>query len=316
MENVKADKIEIVDDKVINEQKGTGAATHYVQAKVYTKPKVITTVSEAENLRGGFQGIYRTKDGDVRAVYGAVVKQFKVQSPNRSKSNVWQERTLEANAEALPKSEWQKAWEEELKKVPEYNEEIKHMLTGSLLPIWNTLPEEGNTKVQRLITDDGKAYLGRIIAGDQIDNVLRRFDVNRTKEKYTGKSLMKKALNSPSIFQLTYERAKIHRSKVSGEWRLEYEQPHNAFYITQRYPGIIQEKINWQTRFFIPTGEAGEAILDKILENNPVSNVVDRNDDTVQYSRRARTFSSPRRFRRTRPSRSVSEQISRSAGRP
>ena len=296
MENVKADKIEIVDDKVIHEQEGTGAATHYVQAKVYTKPKVITTVAEAENFKSGFEGIFRTKDGDIRAVYriadktteyGAIVKQYKIQSPNRSKSSVWQERTLNANAELLPKAEWQKAWDEELKKVPEYNEEVKHLLSGSLLPIWNSLPEEGNTKVQRLITDDGKAYLGRIIPADKIDGVLSRFGENRTKEKFTGKSLMQKALKSNATFNLTFYRAKIHRSRVSGEWRLEYEQPQNAWAIQQQYPDMIMERISYTNRFFIPTNEKGEALLDKLLENNPVANVVERGEDIVQYSRRA-----------------------------
>lgn len=295
MENVKADKIEIVDDKVIHEQEGTGAATHYVQAKVYTKPKVITTVAEAENFKSGFEGIFRTKDGDIRAVYriadktteyGAIVKQYKIQSPNRSKSSVWQERTLNANAELLPKAEWQKAWDEELKKVPEYNEEVKHLLSGSLLPIWNSLPEEGNTKVQRLITDDGKAYLGRIIPADKIDGVLSRFGENRTKEKFTGKSLMQKALKSNATFNLTFYRAKIHRSRVSGEWRLEYEQPQNAWAIQQQYPDMIMERISYTNRFFIPTNEKGEALLDKLLENNPVANVVERGEDIVQYSRR------------------------------
>lgn len=297
MENVKADKIEIVDDKVIQQQEGTGASTHYVQAKVYTKPKVITTVAEAEGLRNGFQGIYRTKDGSIRAVYriadkttewGSIVKQFKVQAPNRSKSSVWQESTLKNNAELLPKSQWKSAWDEEVKKVPQYNEEIKHMLTGSLLPIWNNLPEEGNTKVQRLMTDDGKAYLGRIINPDQIDNVLRRFSVNRTKETYTGKSLMQKALGSNDVFNLTYYRAKLQRSRVSGQWRLEYVQPQNPWAIQQQYPEMMMERINYQNRYFIPTGAKGEALLDKILDNNPVANVSERGEDITQYSFRAK----------------------------
>lgn len=294
MENVKADKIEIVDDKVIREQKGTGAATRYVQAKVYTKPKVITTVAEAEKIRTGFIGVFRMENGDVRAVYqlpdktdqlGRVHKQYKLQSPNYGKSSTWIDTTFKERAKLVPKGEWQTAWSEELKKVPEYNEEVKHMLTGALLPIWDTLPQEGNTKVQRLMSSDGKAYLGRIISADQIDTVLSKFNVNRTQETYTGKSLMTKAVKDGSVFNLTYNRAKIQRSRVSGEWRLEYTQPQNAWAIQQQYPGMVMERINFQNRFFIPMNETGEQMLDKMLENNPVASVTTRSGDELSTRR-------------------------------
>ena len=155
-------------------------------------------------------------------------KQYKLQSPNRSKSTIWQESSLEKNAEAIPKDEWQAEWDKEISKVPEYNEETKHMFTGALLPIWDTLPQEGNTKVQRLIADDGSAYLGRVIAPDQIDAVLGRFHARRTKESYTAKTVAEKAIKNGTRFNLSYERASIFRSRVSGEWRLEYSQPVNA----------------------------------------------------------------------------------------
>ena len=299
MENVKADKIEIVDDSVIKEQKGSGAATHYVQAKVYTKPKIITTVAEAEGLRSGFIGLYRTKAGDVRAVYrvadkttewGAIQKQYKLQSPNRSKSSVWQENSFEKNAEAIPKGEWQAEWEKEIAKVPEYNEDTKHMLTGALLPIWDTLPQEGSTKVQRLIADDGTAYLGRVIAPDQIDSVLSRFNINRTKETFTAQQVMDKAVQKGTRFNLSYQRASIFRSRVSGEWRLEYSQPYNPWAVKTMYPDMLMEKINWQNRFFIPLNEKGRAMLDKILEQNPVASTSE-DGDAVELSTRRETLS-------------------------
>lgn len=298
MENVRADKIEIVDDSVIKEQKGSGAATHYVQAKVYTKPKIITTAAEAENARTGFVGIYRTKSGDVRAVYrmpdktapwGEVQKQYRLQSPNRSKSSVWLGSSLEKNAEAIPKSEWQAEWEKEIAKVPEYNEETKHMLTGALLPIWDSLPQEGNTKVQRLIADDGSAYLGRVIAPDKIDAVLSRFHVNRTKETFTAQQVFDKAIKSGTQFNLSYQRASIFRSKVSGEWRLEYSQPINPWAVKTMYPDMVMEKINWQNRYFIPLNDKGRAMLEKILEANPVANTSE--ESNTEYSARQQSVS-------------------------
>lgn len=303
MENVKADKIEIVDDKVIKEQETTGAATHYIQAKIYTKPKIISTVAAAEGLRSGFMGIYKTKNGDIRAVYriadkttewGEVQKQYKLQSPNAAKSSIWKESSFEKNAELLPKGEWQTEWDKEIKKVPEYNENTKHMLTGTLLPIWYALPEDGNTKVQRLVADDGSTYLGRVISPDKIDDVLKRFNLNRTKEIFTAEKVMDSAIKRGTRFDLTYYRAQLLRSRVSGEWRLEYRQPQNAWYVARQFPELIHEKINYQDRYFVPLNDEGRAVLDKILEENPVTNTSEDSDSDgyVQYSKRGRDDSS------------------------
>lgn len=300
MENVKADKIEIVDDKIIKEQETTGAATHYIQAKIYTKPKIISTVAAAEGLRSGFMGIYKTKNGDIRAVYriadkttewGEVQKQYKLQSPNAAKSSIWKESSFEKNAELLPKGEWQTEWDKEIKKVPEYNEDTKHMLTGTLLPIWYALPDDGNTKVQRLVADDGSTYLGRVISPDKIDDVLKRFNLNRTKEIFTAEKVMDSAIKRGTRFDLTYYRAQLFRSRVSGEWRLEYKQGQNSWYVARQFPELIHEKINYQDRYFVPLNDEGRAVLDKILEENPVTNTSEDSDSDgyVQYSLRPKT---------------------------
>ncbi len=297
MENVRADRIEVVDDKVIRQDENTGASTHYIQAKTYTKPKVVTTVAEMAERRQGFIGVYRTESGAVRAVFriadkttewGAVQKQFRLVGPNLgAKTSVWSENTLSSKAEAVEKADWQTEWDKEVAKVPEYNEDTLHMLTGALLPIWNSLPQEGNTRVKRLVANDGSTYLGRVIEKDRIDSVLRRFSLDRTREVFTAQQVMDKALQSGVRFQLENSRAEIFRSRVSGEWRLEITQQ-NAWYLTRSYPGIIQERIQYRDRYFIPVGEKGTALLEKLLSDNPVRNTVD--GDAVQEQQRTNTL--------------------------
>lgn len=294
MENVKADKIEVLDDKVIRQDKNTGSETHYIQAKTYKKPKVVTTVDEMSKRRDGFVGLYKTENGAVRAVFriadkttewGAIQKQFRLVGPNiGAKTSVWDERTMEAKAEAIDKAQWQKEWDAEVVRVPEYNEDTLHMLTGALLPIWNSLPQEGSTKVKRLIAHDGSTYLGRVIDKDLIDNVLDHFSVDRTREVFTAEQVMDKAIGSGVRFYLTNNRMEIFRSRVSGEWRLEIMQPYNAWFLKKTYPDLIQERIQYRDRYFIPTGEKGIAILEKMLQDNPVRSTA---DDKEQYQSRA-----------------------------
>ena len=293
MENVKADKIEVIDDKVIRGGNNTSADTHYIQAKTYKKPKVVTDVDSMSKMRSGFMGIYKTENGAVRAVYriadkttewGAVQKQFRLVGPNQgAKTSIWNENTLAAKAKELDKAEWQKEWDAEVAKVPEYNEDTVHMLTGALLPIWNSLPQDGNTKVKRLITDKGDAYLGRVIDKEMIDTVLGRFDIDRTKEVYSAKKVMENAIQKGVRFYLTNGRVEIFRSRVSGEWRLEIRLPYNAVAFKRVYPELIHERISYQDRYFIPVGENGEALLERILADNPVRNATD--DDVQEQSR-------------------------------
>ena len=291
MENVKADKVEILDDKVIRQDENSGASTHYIQAKTYKKPTVIATVEEMSKRRAGFVGIYKTESGAVKAVFriadkttdwGAVRKQYRLIGPNQgAKTSVWNEDSLKNKAVEIPRTDWQKEWDAEVSRVPKYNEETLHMLTGALLPIWNSLPQEGNTRVKRLISSDGSIYLGRVIGNDMIDSVLRGFSVGRTHEKFTSQQVMDKALRQGTRFQLTNDRAEIFRSRVSGEWRLELKQQ-NGWYLKRNYPGLIQERIQYVDRYFIPTGDNGIQILDKLLKDNPVRNTSAETEDQFQ----------------------------------
>ena len=294
MENVKADRIEILDDKVIREDGNGGAATHYIQAKTYRKPKVTTTVAQAENQRQGFVGIYETDNGSIRAVYrmadkttewGKVVKQYRLVGPNQgAATTVWQEDTLTKRAKLLDRGKWQSAWDKEVAQVPEYNEDTMHMLTGALLPIWNSLPQEGSTKVKRLIASDGSTYLGRVVDSHQIDLILRQFQTSRTMEQFKPREVMDKALTG-TTFRLERERAQIFRSRVSGEWRIEIGQMND--WQLKRYSGIMSERINYQTRYFIPNSEAGAKLLEELLKNNPIRDT--GREDQLQVRRVALT---------------------------
>jgi len=117
-----------------------------------------------------------------------------------------------------------------------------------------------------------------------IDTVLGHFSIDRTKEVFSAEQVIKKAIENGVHFYLTNNRTEIFRSKVSGEWRLEIVQPYNAWFLRKTYPGLIQERIQYRDRYFIPVGKAGVPILEKILTDNPVRNTT---DDSDQYQSRA-----------------------------
>lgn len=293
MESYKADKIEVADEKPVYQDENTHAETKYVQLKVYNRPTLIP-YENVEDAHLNFMGMYRLKDGSVRAVYkgstttdkrtGEVVQKYRLDGPVRGKSSYFVEKTFNEQAEKLPKKEWKKAWEAETQKAPEYVENTLHMLTGTLLPIWSKLPEN-NTRVMRIVTTDGKQYLGRVISPDQIDSVLRNLGTARTKKQYTLKSLMSEVLDKNQELVLRDNRWKIRRRKVSGEWRIEVTG--SNLWALNRVEGIISETIGYEKRYFVPTGSKGEYTLGSIIRSNPVMDVRSagtEDDDGVLHS--------------------------------
>lgn len=279
LENYRADKIEVVDEKVIRKD-SSGADTKYVQMTAYRKPELVS-LTDIKKSGQNFQGLVRLEDGSVRAVFeissktnprtGEVQRRFKLESPVRGKSSVYVEETMKAKTTAIDKADWTKAWKEETAKAPEYTESTLHLLTGTLLPIWDKLPSN-NTRVMRVISTDGRQYLGRVIRADQIDGVLRGLGTKRTMQTYTPQQVNDLVLKHGKEVQLRDNRWKISRRRVSGEWRMEVSGQ-NIWYIQRQYPGIITERINYEYRYFIPTGEKGTSILADILKNNPVIDV-------------------------------------------
>ena len=293
LENYRADKIEVVDEKVVRKD-ATGADTKYVQMTAYRKP-VITPFSKVTEAHPNFQGIVRLDDGSARAVYeissktnadtGEIQRRYKLESPVKGKYSTFVEETLKKQTKPVPKNEWSAAWKEEIAKVPEYDTSTLHLLTGTLLPIWDRLPQD-NTRVMRVLSSDGRQYLGRVIRPDQIDGVLRGLGANRTVKQYSGQEVRDAVLNEGKEAVFSRDRLKLTRRRVSGEWRMELTGP-NVWYIGRQYSGIITEKINFNYRYFIPTNAAGTAILNEIMQSNPVidlHNAAPEDVDALRYA--------------------------------
>lgn len=299
METVRADKIDILDDMVVREDPNSGAATNYVQAKLSEKARIVRTIDDLKALRGDFIGLYKKKNGDVVGVFrtkdkteadGSVVKQYILQTPQERKISRYVEKTLKNECERIPEKQWKTAWAAEVEKAPEYIETVKHMLTGSLLPIWNRLPKSGNVRVQRLIADDGRQYLGRIINADQIDGVLKSLGVTqgRTKQTYTADDVIKRVFKNGDKATLEENQVSLTRRRVGNEWRVEITG-NNLWYLKRQIPAIIEEYINYSRRYFVPNGAEQKPTIEAILAQNPVRDIESVRGE-VEDSRETQNF--------------------------
>lgn len=294
--NVKADKITFDREETVYIDEKTGAETKYVKATAYRKPKVIATVGDAMAFRNNFQGLRRMQDGSVRAVYrisdetdalGRVVKYFYLQSPDSLVKSRYNEGTMREQTTVIPQDEWDTAWAEEIKNLPEFNESELHIIAGAILPIWNKLPQDGNIKAVKIVANDGTQLLGRIIPSASIGTVLRDLDVQQKRERLTGQQMYDAVMKSGKeiVFDNDYTGNKIiRRSRVANENRLEITGV-NLWAVVKSYPYIITEYINHQKRYFVPTGKKGIEFLNDIAARSIIrSNSAEGDPSATFYS--------------------------------
>lgn len=294
--NVKADKITVDQEETIYTDAKTGAETKYVKATAYRKPQIIASVDDAKVYKNAFQGFVRMQDGAVRAVYriadetdtfGRVMKKYLLQSPNRSIQSRYNEVTMHQKTTSIPESDWDKAWADEVKNIPEYNESTLNIITGALLPVWNKLPQDGNIKALKIVTDNGDQILGRIIPPERIDSVLRGMDIKQKVKTYTGAQIYDAVLKKGAEFKFSQSYTgtnTIKRSRVSGENRIEITGS-NIWALRNDYPDIFSENIQYTTRYFIPIGDKGKKIIESLNNQYKMQAQTKDSEPSMFYSK-------------------------------
>ncbi|HHX28361.1 MAG TPA: hypothetical protein GX716_05035, partial [Firmicutes bacterium] len=285
LEDFKADRIEVAEERTVFTDQRTKAETKYMGLDVYHKVKKndFDTVLGLSKKVKGFKGFYRnTRSGNVYAFFpaqdktlytGEVVKQYRqVGQREGEASRITDDEFARGNWKSLSEEEARVAWDEALTKVPEFRKARLHLITGTVLPIWDRLPG-GHQKVYRVKTDDGKQFLGRKLDEHELDITLQRLGASRTKQSLTSAEMLDKVISDNATIHLS-NGWRIVRRKVQGESRIEI-LTHDPYYHRHELEkaGVFSERINWNTRFFIPTGENGPKVLDAITKYRPVVSI-------------------------------------------
>ncbi len=178
-----------------------------------------------------------------------------------TKKETW-ERVHEGAAQDL--------WDSEYNKLSPTVTERYHIMTGTLLPIWDRLA--GRPTVYRMQTDNGERILGRWIHPDDLDATLGNLGVEADKIEISGNELAGRILHHGAQVRLA-NGWRIHRSTVSGDHRIEISGPDYYSNELLRKQGAFLETIQFKTRYFIPTNDTAGDILDRITEGHPIAKI-------------------------------------------
>ncbi len=276
LETLKANKIEKVSEQLIREDK-TGAETKYVQLDV-TNPSPILDYETAQKFTtDGFW--QNNKSGKVWAVKRKTVTDRKTGelndtyiliSPTYSENRIKVYEHDPENWTILKDKQAKDLWENAISSAPKTVTERKHLITGVLLPIWDRL--SGYPRIMRIQTSEGEQMIGRLIPPAELKNTLNRIGAESQKIQISASEIHQKVLDQGYRIELA-NKWEITRRKVSGDDRIELEGPdYRAFNILEKY-GVFSERINYNTRYFIPVSEQGIATIENIIDNHPVVTV-------------------------------------------
>ena len=177
----------------------------------------------------------------------------------------------------MAESHWQETdrerfsviWQAELAEVPEFTDSKINVVAGLLLPIWKRLPNE-STRVYRLQTDAGERIIGRKVSQVWVANtLLGERPTLKAQDAFTA------LLEGRTVLDLA-EGLKLRRVRVMGVHRIELSDFSDTMRDRLRAYGLFSEIISWKLRMFVPTEEAGAAVLAKVLERYPVEHIGER----------------------------------------
>ena len=185
---------------------------------------------------------------------------------------------LNLAAKQMPETSWQevdptafaKAWEAEIAQLPEFATSEIHIVTGLLLPIWKSLPEE-STRVYRLQTDDGTRIVGRKVSAAWAAGA-----VGADKPDLTPPQALILLREGRTVLDLA-DGLQLRRSRLMQVNRIELTGFGSTAVERLKAMGLFSEIISWKLRMFVPDDATiGPAILERLFDRYPLTGMSER----------------------------------------
>lgn len=275
VETIKAEAIEIIDEKLLRVDSHSGAKTCLLTIDLKWKKQ--TTSLEKIMARAA---------NDTKARYLQNSKTKEVALLTRARSLLFNDGQMIRNyrltkiAEygsitegALAESAWediheanfQKLWSSQAADEAErLHSERVYIASGQLLPIWNKLSDD-HMEVRRLTTNAGQSILGRIVEPSDIAALYQNFGVN-AEVNLSAEQMVEGALAGRTVTINGVETLQLKHSMVNFERRLELVGADPRRLKHYKALGCYTELIQSRTRLFLARSSAVsviEAITDQ-----------------------------------------------------
>ncbi|MCL2047146.1 MAG: bifunctional class I SAM-dependent methyltransferase/DEAD/DEAH box helicase [Defluviitaleaceae bacterium] len=285
LENYKADKVVLKESRDIRVDKTTGATTKYFSLTAYDKIKPLQ-FNDVDTANSSFLGFYQSKSTEaIRAVFrtSSITDEHGNVSDNcrltgQDGNDYMPLNRLYSNWEKLSPEKAEELWNKAVSELPEFHTSNLHLIGGTVLPVWDKLPVE-NVRIYRVLTSDGDLLIGRVIPENAIDATLEKLGTEREKDNIKTEDLIKFIKNGCTVYLDNNWR--IVQRRVSNEPRIELIGASYSHSKLLAKKGVFTERINFQTRYFIPAEKDTTKILDEVIKISPIRRVENNTQRTA-----------------------------------
>ncbi|MBU0774927.1 MAG: strawberry notch C-terminal domain-containing protein [Alphaproteobacteria bacterium] len=269
VETIQVESADVIEDIVLRTDARTGATSHLLQLALRTRTRPITLerVKQRLDLSDGCVLMHNTKSGRAALAEpsrhfmtdrGDLIRRVILHRPLRREYHHLDDLAESAWAEC-PRETFEQLWCAEVAELAEkLTTEKIYLATGLLLPIWSSLPID-YLEVRRIVDEEGRSWLGRIVHELDVANLLQKFDITSSVE--LSEQTILKALGEHRTIPIKQPfEATIKSSRVANEQRYEIVGAPVDQLPWLKSIGCFTEIISFRTRVFIPTKEAPSVV--------------------------------------------------------
>jgi hypothetical protein len=284
VETIRAERTRKTDERLVYTHPRSGATTQVVTLELTRRTEIVDwdevwTRARKAQSQGSWAGfVVNRRSGQPYALFragsrttetGRVVQRLRrvgVRSNRLMDETDIHRSSDEGGHQPVPTDEARRLWAEGVEAAPEFYTEPVHLVTGTILPIWDRIA--GHPRIYRAQTDGGERMIGRAVMPEHLSATLKALGTSGDRVEVTPEALAERLLAGAEADLANGWR--LLRRRVANEWRIELVGPDFAAMRELEADGVFAEVHSWKTRFFVPTGERAAGVLRAVTEHRPV----------------------------------------------
>jgi hypothetical protein len=269
VQTIKAERIVPLEEQILRRDPVTGAETRLCRLELHYRRRATPFARLLENwsgtngiafLRNGRSGriAFRVPSWSILDNDGQSIQVWELIRPVGSE-RIRHSALAESHWREIDQAGFRSAWEAECADIANRVDiETINIATGLLLPVWNRLPDD-DVRVWRISDAEGHSLLGRIVSAAGFEKLAQEFGVIMA-ITLSPTEIVAAARGSDGVAIPALPGARLQRSYVNDEVRLEIKgfPPEKRDWLKSL--GCFTEIISYKTRLFVPTNR-GEDIL-------------------------------------------------------
>ena len=284
VETIQAERVVKTDERHVYTHERSGATTQVVTLELTRRTEVVDWdeiwrwAKEAQGLGSWVGFVQNRRSGQPYALFragsrttetGRVVGRLRrvgVRSNRLVDETEIHKAGEEGGHRPIQTVEARMLWEAGVREAPEFTTEPVHLVTGTILPIWDRIA--GHPRIYRAQTDAGERMIGRAVMPEHLSATLKALGAAGDRVDITPESLAERLLAGAEADLAGGWQLRVRR--VANEPRIELVGPDLAAMRELEADGVFAEVHAFRTRFFVPTGERAAHVLQAVTEHRPV----------------------------------------------